>query len=280
MRTNRFLTIGLGILLCVTGCSRKPAAELPQDFHVRVQDAKGLVVGSIVQWRGVEVGRVHSVSMDKGLVRLDVCLADAYRGKLREGLRARPARSFFGNGPTTLALFGGDRSDRPLLVRGAAVPEAKLTDTLSRGQMQAIGLVVAALILFLVVLRLMHKMVAFTLALALLVFSCWFLYRQWQKHGAEFQAVRTEMRLSDMARTMLTEQAAQEIWINAQDDLAEAIREVGVMGKERLGPATANLRATLTRKADELTQQGKDRAAEEIRRLRDSILTEPDSAKP
>lgn len=280
MRTNRLFTISLGLLVCIAGCSDKPAKEPPQDFHVRVQDAKGLGVGSIVQWRGVEVGRVQTVSMDKGLVRIDVRLADAYRGKLREGLRAKPTRSFIGNGPTTLALFGGDHPERPLLARDAAVPEATLTDTISRRQMQAVGLVVVALILFLVVLRLMRKMVAFALALALLVFSGWFLHRQWQKHGADFQAARTEMRLSDMARTLLTEKAAQEIWINAQGDLADAIREVGVMGKERLGPATANLRTTLTRKADELAQQGKDRAAEEVRRLRDSVLTGADNDKP
>lgn len=250
-----------------SGCPKKADAPPPPDFRVHVSDAQGLGVGSVVQWRGVEVGRVDSVAMDKGLIRVDVRLHETHRGQFRDGLRARPTRGFMGRGPAVLELYGGGDASKPVLSPGAQVPEATLTDTITPGQWKAIGLLVFAVIFFLVVLRVMRKLVAVALALALLVFAGWFMQRQWQKYGDEFEAARMEMKWSDLARGMLTEQAAQEAWMVVQTDLAEAVREVGGIGRERIAKETAVLRTRMKQQATALAGEGKDRAADEIRRL-------------
>lgn len=274
------IIFGAGILTGLMGCARKATDKPPPDFRIHVQNAQGLGVGSAVIWRGMEVGRVDGVTMDKGMVRIDTDMHEEYRGKFREGLRARPSRGFLGRGPATLDLYGGDDPRRGVLVRGAFVSEAAVTDTISTRQMQVVGFLALGVILFLVLLRIMHKMVAFALAAALLVFAGWFVHRQWQKHGAEIIATRMEMRLSDVAKALLTQEAAKEAWFAAQADMAEAMREVGGRGTQRIQAGTVELRAALARKADELIHQGKDRAAEEVRSLRDSVLTEADSDKP
>ena len=271
----RIALLGLCVTVLLAGCSRKADEPPPRDFHVQVQDAQGLGVGSSVQWRGVEVGRVDSVVMDKGLVRIDVRLHEVYRDKLREGLRARPAKGFMGRGPTMLDLYGGDDSSRAILKPGAAISEATMADRITPGQMKAVGLLVVAVLLFIVVLRLMRTMVAFALALAFLVFAGWFMHQQWQKHGDAFEAARMEMRLSDMARSMLTEEAAQEAWVAVQTDLPEAIRSVGGMGKEQLDRARVKFRNELENKAKKLAEQGKEAASSELRKLMDAALSTP-----
>ncbi len=100
------------------------------------------------------------------------------------------------------------------------------------------------------------------------------MHGQWQRHGEDVLAARMEMRWSDMARSLLTEDAAQEAWIAVQTDLAAALRDVGHMGRAKLGEATADVRASLEAKAVELAEDGKARAAEEVRRLRDALLRE------
>lgn len=255
------------LVAALSGCTRKADAPPPPDFSVHVSDAQGLGVGSAAQWRGVEVGRVDSVAMEKGLIRVDVRLHEPHRGQFRDGLRARPTRGFMGRGPAVLELYGGGDPGKAILAPGAQIPEATLTDTITPGQWKAVGLLVVAVILFLVVLRIMRKLVAFALALALLVFAGWFMHRQWDRHGEDLMAARTEMRWSDLARSMLTEEAAQEAWTVVQTDLAEAVREVGEIGKERVAKETAELRARMERQAATLAEEGKARAAEEIRRL-------------
>lgn len=254
-----------------SGCTRKADTPPPPDFSVHVSDAQGLGVGSAAQWRGVEVGRLDSVTMDKGLIRIDVRLHDTHRGQFKEGLSARPTRGFMGRGPAVLELYGGGDPRKEVLSPGAQIPEATLTDTITAGQWKAIGLLVFAVILFLVVLRIMRKLVAFALALALLVFAGWFMHRQWQRHGEDLMAAHTEMRWSDLARGMLTEEAAQEAWTVVQTELAEAVRDVGGIGRERIAKETAVLRARMERQAATLADEGRERAAEEIRRLMQEI---------
>ncbi len=269
----------LGLCLCLflglAGCSREQDPVAPQpDFSVYLQDVQGVVHGTAVQWRGIEVGRVESVSMDQGHVRVDVRLDETYRGQFREGLRARPTRGFMGRGPAILEMYGGDDPGQPLLKSGKIIPEATIVDRITPGQMKAVGILVAAIILFLVVLRIMRRMVAFSLALALLVFAGWFMHRQWLEHGDELLSVRQEMQWNDMARSLLTEEAAQEAWLTVQTDLADALREAGGMGRDRLNAVTSDMRAALEEKAADLYEQGKDHAAEEVQRLRDSITSQ------
>lgn len=280
--TQACVTLGAVIMLAVTatvltpGCGRKPAdAPPPPDLRVHVQDAQGVGAGAAVQWRGVEVGRVDSVTMDKGLVRVDVMLHPDYRGKLHEGVRARPARGLFGRGPASLDLYGGDDTRRSVLNRGSVIAEASMTDAINPRQMKLAVLVAFCVILFFVVLRLMRKITAFALAAALLVFAGWFVFRQWQKHGEEFNAVRMEMTMADMARTLLTQEAAQEAWITVQGDLAAAIRDAGGFGKDRLLEASAPVRERLAKQADELQRQGQEKAAEEVRKLIREMIEPP-----
>ena len=124
-----------------------------------------------------------------------------------------------------------------------------------------------AVILFLVVLRIMRKLVAFALALALLVFAGWFMHRQWQRYGEDVMAARAEMRWSDLAHGILTEKAAQEAWVIVQTDLADAIREVDALGRERIAKEAALLRDRMERQATTLAAEGKEQAADEIRTL-------------
>ncbi len=192
IQLTRATLAALCLALLMAGCSRKEAAD-PPDFHVHVRDAQGLGAGSAVQWRGVEVGRVDSVTMDQGAPRMEVRLHDAYRGKLREGLRARPARGFMGRGPTTLDLYGGDDPGRAVLMRGALVPEATLKDTITPGQIKAAGLLVISIIIFFVVVRIMRKMVAVALALALLLFAGWFILNSRENYRKGTQISRFEL---------------------------------------------------------------------------------------
>lgn len=272
-----FWRLSFGLLLgmlvvTLPGCSRKADAPPPPDFSVHVSDAQGLGVGSAVQWRGIEVGRVDSVATEKGLIRIYVQLHEPHRGQFRDGLRARPTRGFMSQGAAVLELYGGSDLGKAVLAPGAQIPEATLTDTITPGQWRAVGLLMVAVILFLVVLRIIRKLVALALALALLVFAGWFMHRQWQRHGEELLAARTEMRWSELARNMLTEEAAQEAWIVIQADLAGAVREVGEIGKERVAKETAELRARMELRATTLAEEGKTQAAEEIRKLQDAIL--------
>lgn len=264
------LTMGL-FMAAGAGCSKK--VEPPKnDFHVHVQSAQGIGVGSSVQWRGVEVGRIQAVAMADGLVRLDVQLHENYKDGFREGVRARVSQGFIGRAPAVLELFGGDDPQRPLLSRGAAIPEAGLADAITPGQIKGIGIVVAAIVVFLVVIWLLKNMVAYGLAILFLVFSIWFLRQQWSKHGQEFQAALTEMQISDLARSMLTEEAAKEAWISVQTELAAAIREAGKVGKEAVQSAVPTVEQLMDRQADELVRQGKEKAAEELRKLQDSLV--------
>jgi len=258
----------LGVLAAAqSGCARKADAPPPPDFRVHLSDAQGLGVGSAAQWRGIEVGRIESVAIENGLIRVDVRLHETHRGQFRDGLRARPTRGFMGRGPAVLELYGGGDPGKAVLAPGAEIPETTLTDTITPGQWKAIGLLVIAVALFLVVLHLIRKLVAIALAVALLVFAGWFVHRQWERHSEDLMVARSEMRWSDLARTMLTEEAAQEAWTVVQADLAEAVYEVGGIGKERVVKEAAKLRARMERQAATLAKEGNARAAEEIRRL-------------
>lgn len=264
--------VGVMAFVCL-GCSKKAEeAAPPPDFQVQVQDAQGLGAGAPAQWRGMDVGRVETVAMDKGVVRIDVRLHDAYRAQFREGLRARPTRGFMGRGAVVLELYGGSDAQKPVLSPGALIPEASLRDSITPGQLKSIAILASAVIIFLVVLGLVRKLAALVLALVFLAFAGWFVLRQWQRHGDDVLAARTEMQWSDLARSILTEEAAQEAWATAQADLASAAGEFGDMGKERIAKEAADLREKMERKAESLAAEGKDLAAEEVRKFQDAIL--------
>ena len=272
----------LGLASVMVGCRREAAVQAPpHDFHVLVQDAQGVGAGSAVQWRGLDVGRVDSVRMEQGGVRIDVRLHPDYQGVLREGVRARPVKGFLGRGAVALELYGGDDTRKATLRQGSVIPEASLADGISPAQMKLVAIFLIGALLVLSVLHIMKRMLAFALALALVVFSGWFFYRQWDQHGEQFQAASMEMEWSEMARTLLTEDAAQQAWLAVQTDLAEALREVGGHGRERVAAATAEVRAELEAKAVSLAEEGKKRASQEIRRLITGLSEqEPDEPKP
>ena len=269
-----WLNVLVGVMAMISwGCSKRADdAVSPPDLQVQVRDAQGLGAGAPVQWRGVDVGRVEAVAMDKGLVRIDVRLHDVYRTQFREGLRARPTRGFMSRGGAVLEFYGGTDAQKPVLSSGALIPEASLTDSIMSGKVKLIAILACAVILFLVVLGLVRKLIAFVLAIVFLVFGGWFLHRQWQQHGDDVLAAHTEMKWSELARSMLTEEAAQEAWVVAQADLASGVGEFAGMGKEQVAKETEVLRAQLGRQAAELTAEGKEHAAEEMRKLQDAIL--------
>ncbi len=276
-RMTAIITGLLCVMITCISCEKATGRKKGSDFYVQLKNAQGLSAGAPVQWRGMEIGRVQSVGIVDGAVRVDVILHKNYREKLREGVRAAPGRGFLGRALATLDLYGGDDPGRSLLRQGALVAEAGLVDSFSGTYIKVCVWLLAPIALVLVVLVLLKKVITVTLVIILLTFAGWFCHKQWQKYGADIKAVRLQMQISDVARNMLTEEAAQDAWVEVQPDFAAAIGQFADVGAECMQDAMMHLCAALDRKVDDLTREGKERAAEEIQKLRENLTKGADS---
>jgi len=249
------------------GCGRKQ----PDDFHVYLKDAKGLTVQSPVQWRGVQVGYVSSISVEDGRVRVNVALNPDCRGQLRTGAKAKASRGFLGRGVPVLELFGGRDSAMPALPAGSEVPEAGLVETFSHKQIAVAAVVLVILAILFLLLKGIKKVIVFLVALAFLVFSIWFFRLKWQKYDTEILGPEIEAKLTEQANKILGSPEAQAVWESMRDDLTSVLEQAKKRGGTATDAAREKLGELLREKAAELKDQGKDAASDEVMRLKEQI---------
>jgi len=269
VRKGTVLVVGLTIvagLLILAGCGGKKS-----DFHVKLSDAGGLEEDSPVRWRGLEVGKVTSVQMADGAVRADVVLSKEYRGKLREGLKARVSKGFLGKGTPTLQLYGGGNPELPPLTRGTEIPEAGALAGFSKTHAIVVGVVFVALLLFCLVLKGIKKLVAFAVALAFLAFSGWFLKLQFDRHRSELLSPELEAKITEQAEQILGSPEAQAAWQTIQADIANALEEL----KKQTGAAkeagAKRIQEKLRQKVEELKGKGATAAADDLLKLKEQV---------
>lgn len=255
------LVLSLTIIL---GCGRKQK----DDFHIFLEDAKGLTVESEVRWRGMDVGKVRAVSAEDDRVRIDVVLDPQYRDQLHEGVKAKPSTGFLRQGSVVLELYGGSDQEAPILPQGSEIPEAGFYETMSYTHLLIVGGIFVFLLLLLLVAKGVKKLIAFVVALVFLIGSLWFLKLQWDKHHEDLIGAETEVMLGELAHSILQSPEAIAVWESMRGDIAEALAEAKTHGSDAIERAKEKVGASLQQKTDELKQKGEDAAAEQISKLK------------
>lgn len=251
-------------LAIISGCGRKQK----DDFHIFLKDAQGLTAESKVRWRGLDVGKVASVSVEGDQVRIDVALDPQYRGQLRGGVKAKPSTGFLGRGETVLELYGGSDPNMPILPPGTEISEAGFYETLSLTQILVAAGIFVFLLLLLLVLKGIKKLIAFAVALVFLLGSLCFLKLQWDKHHEDMIGAETEARLSELAHKILQSPEAIAVWESMRGDIADAMAEAKTHGARAVEKAKEKVGAAFQQKTDELKQKGEDAVAEQILKLK------------
>lgn len=268
------------LLACVPAVAQGPSwwAKLfgpPSDYHVYLKDAGGLVEDSVVQWRGVDVGRGTRVKMEDGRVRVDMALDAAHRRKLHDGIKAWPSPGFPGREPNLRLIDTGKGEGNPIRP-GSELPEAKLYEAVTKVQLGVSAGVVLFVVLIVLVLKGIKKLVFVVFVVAIGVCAYLLLTRAASRDVAD----RTgEMQreagsvLEELAAEADARAVAEDVRRLVEDALSRAREE----GPEAVARIRRELRESLGRIIGTLRDEGKRKAAEGVERLRnllDQLLAE------
>lgn len=284
MRKIFVLLLSLGSLVFLTlgmaGCGKaKP------DFFVLAENANGVAVQSKVMWRGVEVGKVTAVSPDAGKIKLDVVLLKEYRGQLRTGIKAKPMKNLTGQGVPVLNLFGGSDPAAPVLPKGSQIPEATFFETLQYtnfwewfsaaggGKWPVIIILVVILLTGIAwkVLKGLSRLITLVVAIALVAGSCWVIRYQWDKYKSSMVSPEMQQQVDEMLNFNLQSPEAKEAWQSIKTDVSEILNTAKKQGASATGSVRAAIDVKISQKAADLRKQGKEAAATEIERIKDTI---------
>lgn len=261
-----FVAIGLVVAAGFTGCRKEQA-----DFSAQLTDAQGLIAGSPVVWRGVSVGKVKLIGIDAGKVMVGVTLEPGFKGKLKEGVKAKATRSALTGGTPRLELFGGSTPEAAELKPGAVIAEASTLEAFPWQSYLPIGIVVGVLLCivfgFFLFLKGVKKLIALVFALALLAFAGWFIRAQWEKHRGEIMNPELEAQWNDWASQTIRSPEAIAAWESIQKDMADVAAKARENGQDAANEAKRQLSERVARKSAELKDAGKAEGAKELNNM-------------
>ena len=259
-------------LLILVGCAeRVPPAYL----HTVVRDAEGLLPGSPVMWRGVEVGTVEAMEIEGDGVRVSINLLPEYQAVIREGARAKVMRGALTRDRPSLQIYGGTSQDRPVLQAGSTIPEATFVDTYRDHFLfkHKEWVLVAAILLFVIffVLSGIKRLIVLGLAVLAVVFSFHVLRMQWERYRDDMLTPEIEARIDDWANQTIRSPQAVEYWTQLRGDMGEILDQAKERGSEASDWARDRISDALQSKADEARARGEEMAADELIRLREGL---------
>jgi hypothetical protein len=240
------------------------------DFHTELRDARGLKADAVVRWRGLDVGRVRRLRMtDSGRVRVDFDLEPTYRRETHAGLRAWADRDWFGRRDTRLRLIDARNVPDEPLPRGSAIPEARLHEAVTRGQLAAAGALVLGTALVLVIARGLRRLLALAV-IAVLVAGALLWVRHLSRHDT--QAPPGETRgdtLQELLDPLMASPETQSAAESVSRAVTEAFQKIERDGPQAAARAGAELDGRLDALARSLETRGFPDAARAVRRVRD-----------
>jgi hypothetical protein len=287
IRGSIFILFAL-IMFClaIPGCKK---AEGP-DFHVNLNDARGLTAESKVLWNGMDVGKVVEVLPVEGKAQVRVILHSDFKNTLRSDVKAKAVRGVLTEGEPVLKLYGGSDASQPLLEKGSEIPEApdrqhRLGSRLSKRAIVFIaGFSILALFILFVLLRIFKAVLAIGVVLVLAIATFWVAKHQWMKYHDQLVSPETEAVLEEFANQTFRSPQMKEVWTNMKSDANELLGKALEKGGQASAEAKQELAIFLNEKADELKQRGKEASAEDVLKLKGKLSEyletdiEPESA--
>jgi len=283
MKKYRVFLLSLGALLLALGMAGCGKAK--PDFFVLAENANGIAVESKVMWRGVEVGKVTAVSPEAGKIRLDAVLLKEYRGQLRTGIKAKPMKNLTGENLPVLNLFGGADPAAPVLPKGSQIPEATFFETLQNtnfwdwfsaagvGKWSILfifgGILLAGIAWK--VLKGLSRLLILVAAIAMVAGTFWVIRYQWDKYKTSMVSPEMQQQVDEMLNFNLKNPEAKEAWQSIKTDVNELLDAAKKQGIAATGSVRASIDATISQKVADLRKQGKEAAAAEIERIRESV---------
>ena len=280
--------IGLAAAVLVTvacvfvggGC-----APSQPDFRAKLDNPSGLTRGCKVHWQKQEVGIVSRVSPQDDYFLADARLWRQFRGQIKEGASAS-VESAAGQKPV-LKIYGGTGASRAPLAGGVVIGLANMIDRMELKttfmewftsspyiRWVVIGVPLALIALWLV-FKFAKRIVRFVFTLILLGFLValfWVVRFEWQRHKDTIVPPDTRSRIEEFLDRTFKSPEVQQFWDATKDEVA-AIWEAA---KEDTGAASQHAKDALVGRLDQkikdLRDEGKEDAARELERLRDSML--------
>ena len=255
--------------LLLIGCAEH---ERVSSLYTSLDNAEGLVPGSPVLWRGVQIGTVESLQLGDSGVSVAIDLSPEYRGQLREGARAKVMRGVMTRNQPALQIYGGTDTERAALPNGAVIPEATFLDTypdhfLYKHRTWLIA-GIAILVVCIFVLKGIMKLFFIGLALLACVVAFWILQQQWDRHKDVVLTPEIEARLDAMANETIRSPQVVEYWNSLRGDMSIILDQARERGNQAAAWTKERVSELISEKVDEARDKGEEAVAEELIRLK------------